>query len=126
MVLVVAHKTEFGQADGELLVSLHLSDRSLAEAPELVGFYHELLAIPAPVSALSGDAAQQEALGQLTSYAEPLAQLIVGLRHYGRSEFEVARTEWAGAVGAPVWESSESGWLIHLLLGNAYLKLDSD
>lgn len=109
-----------------LRVSMLVSERSVAETPELIGYYPHILAVPITEEAFEAQRGPDvdEALAQATDLGQALGDFIVGLRHYerGGTEYGDARQAWEAAATSPVWQSAGASWLLDLMRGNLELR----
>jgi tetratricopeptide (TPR) repeat protein len=103
----------------DLQPEYYVVPESFSEALEMTGAFRfgGEIGIDEPLSAAFA------ATGTLTARTEALAYVVTGLSKYVLEDFEGALSSFELAASVPNWATAEGQEVLHVLLGNAHLKL---
>ena len=120
--IIVYGSIEALDTSWQLIPEFYVTAENFYQAEEVTGQYQ--LGTPFEVSDLENPADRIEFSGELTARTQALSYITIGLGYYARRDFEKALANFQTAEAIAEWEDEEGREVLHILNGNASIKLD--
>ena len=120
---VIVYGTLRADVPNQFTAEFFLSDRQLQAAEELFG-QHDLGSVINTDGDIRNTVIRKGMRDQILGRTRALAEFVVGLSHFGASQYQPALEHFEAAAKTESWADSDGKEVLYLFLGNAAGRLD--